>query len=177
MYFLSEYKIGTGKIEQSVNNQPLYIWHWKTSWVEWAIRLFRKHPKGSKFVCINSSLQFVHNLYLFIRNSKIPRTPALSQISVKLRITENKRPKYAQRKAFLNFRSMFKSKRFKDGSCRYKIIMSSLLKADPTLFVNLQRTCCQKPLLFRAPVIMVKTQQPLFLWQCMCGYVYATWIW
>ena len=29
---------------------------------EWAIMPFRKHPKSSKFVCINSSLQFMHTL-------------------------------------------------------------------------------------------------------------------
>ena len=49
---------------------------------EWAITTFRKHPKSSKFVCIKSSLQFMHNLYPFCRTSKILRT------------TEDKHPKY-----------------------------------------------------------------------------------
>ena len=35
------------------------------------IKSFRKHPKSSKFVCIKSSLQYMHNLYPFYRNSKI----------------------------------------------------------------------------------------------------------
>ena len=32
---------------------------------------FRKHAKSSKFVCIKSSLQCMHNLYPFYRNSKM----------------------------------------------------------------------------------------------------------
>ena len=40
---------------------------------EWVIKTFRKHPKGRKFVCIMSSLQFMHNLFPFCRNSKISR--------------------------------------------------------------------------------------------------------
>ena len=40
---------------------------------EWVIKTFRKPPKGSKFVCIKPSLQFMHNLYPFCRNSKISR--------------------------------------------------------------------------------------------------------
>ena len=40
---------------------------------EWVIKTFRKHPKCSKFVCIKSSLQFMHKLYPFCRNSKISR--------------------------------------------------------------------------------------------------------
>ena len=38
-------------------------------------KTFRKHPKISKFVCIKSSLQFLHNLYPFLdipRYLKIP---------------------------------------------------------------------------------------------------------
>ena len=38
---------------------------------EWVIRPFRKHPKSGKFVCIKFSLQCMHNLYHFYRNSKI----------------------------------------------------------------------------------------------------------
>ena len=38
---------------------------------EWVIRPFRKHPKSSKFVCIEFSLQCMHNLFHFYRNSKI----------------------------------------------------------------------------------------------------------
>ena len=41
---------------------------------EWVIKTFRKHPKCSKFVCMKSSLQCMHNLYPFYRNSKISRT-------------------------------------------------------------------------------------------------------
>ena len=37
---------------------------------EWAITSFRKHPKSSKFVCINSSLQFRHNLYPLLEISR-----------------------------------------------------------------------------------------------------------
>ena len=37
---------------------------------EWAITPFRKHPKSSKFVCINSSLQFRYNLYPFLEISR-----------------------------------------------------------------------------------------------------------
>ena len=40
---------------------------------EWVIKTFRKHPKNSKFVCINSSLRFMHNSHPFCRNSKISR--------------------------------------------------------------------------------------------------------
>ena len=40
---------------------------------EWVIKTFRKPPKGSKFVRIKPSLQFMHNLYPFCRNSKISR--------------------------------------------------------------------------------------------------------
>ena len=40
---------------------------------EWVIKTFRKNPKCSKFVCIKSSLQFMHKLYPFCRNSKISR--------------------------------------------------------------------------------------------------------
>ena len=36
---------------------------------EWAIKPFRKHPKSSKFVCVKSSLQFMHNLYPISINS------------------------------------------------------------------------------------------------------------
>ena len=35
---------------------------------EWAITPFRKHPKSSKFVCINSSLQFRHISYISFKN-------------------------------------------------------------------------------------------------------------
>ena len=34
---------------------------------------FQKHPKTSEFVCVKSSLQFMHNLYPFWRNSAISR--------------------------------------------------------------------------------------------------------
>ena len=40
---------------------------------EWVIKTFRKPLKGNKFVCIKSSLQFMHNIYPFCRNSKIPQ--------------------------------------------------------------------------------------------------------
>ena len=40
---------------------------------EWVIKTFRKPPKGSKFVRIKSSLQFMRNLFSFCRNSKISR--------------------------------------------------------------------------------------------------------
>ena len=40
---------------------------------EWVIKTFRKPPKGSKFVSIKSSLQFMHNLLPFRRNYKISR--------------------------------------------------------------------------------------------------------
>ena len=33
---------------------------------EWVIKPFQKHPKSSKFIVINSSLQFMHNLYPFL---------------------------------------------------------------------------------------------------------------
>ena len=36
-------------------------------------KTFRKPPKGSKFVCIKSGLQFMYNLYPSRRNSKISR--------------------------------------------------------------------------------------------------------
>ena len=38
---------------------------------ERVIKPFRKHPKSSKSVCIKSSLQCMHNLHPFYRNSKI----------------------------------------------------------------------------------------------------------
>ena len=38
---------------------------------EWVIKPFRKHPKSNKFFSIKSSLQCMHNLYTFCRNSKI----------------------------------------------------------------------------------------------------------
>ena len=38
---------------------------------EWVIKTIRKHPKCGKFVCMKSSLQFMHKLYPFCRNSKI----------------------------------------------------------------------------------------------------------
>ena len=37
---------------------------------EWVIKNLRKHPKNSKFVCINSSLRFMHNSHPFV---EIPR--------------------------------------------------------------------------------------------------------
>ena len=40
---------------------------------KWVIKTFRKAPKGGKFVCIKSRLQFMHNLYPFCRNCKISR--------------------------------------------------------------------------------------------------------
>ena len=40
---------------------------------EWVITTFRKHPKSSKLVCINSSLQFLLNFCPFCRNSKLTR--------------------------------------------------------------------------------------------------------
>ena len=40
---------------------------------EWAIKTFRETLKGRQFVCMKSSLQFMHNLYPFCRNSKISR--------------------------------------------------------------------------------------------------------
>ena len=40
-------------------------------------KTFGKHPKSSTFVCIKSSLQFMHNLYPFCRNSKISRIPLI----------------------------------------------------------------------------------------------------
>ena len=56
---------------------------------KWVIKTFGKHPKRTKFVCIKSSLQFMHNLYPFCRNSMIPQI-----CSYKFRITEEKHPKY-----------------------------------------------------------------------------------
>ena len=40
---------------------------------EWVIKTFPKHLKSSKFFCIKSSLQFMHYLYPFCRNSRIPQ--------------------------------------------------------------------------------------------------------
>ena len=34
---------------------------------EWAIKPFRKYPKSNKFVCVKSSLQFMHNVYPFLQ--------------------------------------------------------------------------------------------------------------
>ena len=36
---------------------------------EWVIKTFQKPPKGGKFVCIKSGLQFTYNLYPSCRNS------------------------------------------------------------------------------------------------------------
>ena len=40
---------------------------------EWVIKTLQEEPKRSKFVCVKSSLQFMHNLYPFCGNSKISR--------------------------------------------------------------------------------------------------------
>ena len=43
---------------------------WMSEWVEWVVRTFGKDPGVTKFVCIESSVQFMHNFYPF---AKIPR--------------------------------------------------------------------------------------------------------
>ena len=55
----------------------VYKGHFKN---EQVIKPFRKHPKPSKFVCIKSSLQCMHNLYPFYRNSKISRKSSYTDV-------------------------------------------------------------------------------------------------
>ena len=44
---------------------------------EWVIKTFRKHPKGSKFVCTKSSLHFIHNLYLLVEIQRYLESPRI----------------------------------------------------------------------------------------------------
>ena len=44
---------------------------------EWVIKTFRKHPKGSKFVCTKSSLHFIHNLYLLVEIQRYLKSPRI----------------------------------------------------------------------------------------------------
>ena len=44
---------------------------------EWVIKTFRKHPKGSKFVCTKSSLHFIHNLYLLLEIQRYLESPRI----------------------------------------------------------------------------------------------------
>ena len=68
----------------------VYKGHFKN---ERVIKPFRKHPKPSKFVCIKSSLQCMHNSYPFYRNSKISRNSSYILMLVKLSTAEDIYPK------------------------------------------------------------------------------------
>ena len=55
----------------------MYKGHFKN---ERVIKPFRKHPKSKKFVCIKPSLQCMHNLYPFNRNSKMSRNSSSTDV-------------------------------------------------------------------------------------------------
>ena len=122
---------------------------------EWAIKPFQKYPKSSKFVCVKSSLQFMHNLYPFLE------IPGYLEIP----LTDFCETSHKGRQA-----PKVCAARFKDERCRYRIIVSSHLKST-SYGLGLPNTVSENSTRARLrPPFVVRTRWRVYLIQSLLRF-------